>query len=216
MIYIIRFYQKNIKLWLLWLQQVKKNTRSDNTPRNVKQLRGFLGLINFYSKFSSKHAEETVPLLHLIKKGLQWKWDENTQCCFDKIKKLFSDATTLYFPDPKKPYYLETDASNYALGAILYHKNNKQEKKIITLASRTLKGPEISYFTTEKELLAIVCPGKDNVAADVLSRQHPEKSCEKKEKDTTQIYINALKYECSKELENNLKTYSKFNEKIHE
>ena len=37
-------------------------------PKNVKQLRGFLGLINFYSKFSSKHAEETKPLLNLIKK----------------------------------------------------------------------------------------------------------------------------------------------------
>ena len=55
-------------------------------PRNVKQLRGFLGLINFYSKFSSKHAEETVPLLHLIKKGVPWKWDENTQCYFDRVK----------------------------------------------------------------------------------------------------------------------------------
>ena len=63
---------------------------------------------------------------------------------------------TLYFPDPKKPYYLETDASNYTLGAILYQKNDKQEKEIITLAIRTLKGPEISYFTTEKELLAIM------------------------------------------------------------
>ena len=39
-------------------------------PGDVKQLRGFLGLVNFYSKFSSKHAEETVPLLHLIKRGV--------------------------------------------------------------------------------------------------------------------------------------------------
>ena len=39
----------------------------------------------------------------------------------------------------KKPYYLETDASNYALGAILYQRNEKQEKEIITLASRTRK-----------------------------------------------------------------------------
>ena len=56
------------------------------------------------------------------------------------------------------------------------------------------------------------CPGKDNVAADVqvLSRQHPEKNWEKKEKDTTQIYINALKYKCSKELENNLKNVQQF------
>ena len=54
------------------------------------------------------------------------------------------------------------------------------------------------------------CPGKDNVAEDVLSRQHPEKNWKKKEKDTIQIYINALKYECSKELENNLKNLQQF------
>ena len=78
------------------------------------------------------------------------------QSCFERVKQLFSSNITLYFPDPKKPYYLETDASNYALGAVLYQKNNRQEKEITTLTSRTLKGPELSYFTTEKELLAIV------------------------------------------------------------
>ena len=78
------------------------------------------------------------------------------QSCFERIKDLFSKSIILYYPDPKKPYYLETDASNYALGAILYQKNDKQEKEIITLASRTLKGPEKAYLTTEKELLAIV------------------------------------------------------------
>ena len=125
------------------------------------------------------------------------------------------------------------------------------------MASRTLKGPELSYFTTKKELLAIVwalqkfrtylqgahiinrtdhmaltflrtckftnarltrsilaiqdynitmehCPGKENIVADLLSRQHPEKEWEKKG-DIIKITINALRYECSKELENDLK-----------
>ena len=85
------------------------------TPKNVKQLRGFLGLVNFYSKFSSMHGEETVPLLHLVKKGAQWKWDGDMQGCFNRVKQLVSKTRTLYFPDPKKSYYLETDASNYAL-----------------------------------------------------------------------------------------------------
>ena len=76
------------------------------TPKNVNQLRGFLGLVNFYSKFSSKHAEETVPLLHFIKKGVPWKWDEDMQSCFNKVKKLLRKTITLYFPDRKKSYYL--------------------------------------------------------------------------------------------------------------
>ena len=119
-------------------------------------VRGLDHLVNFYSKFISKDAEETVPLLNLIKKGVPWKWDENMQRSFNKAKQLFCETITLYFPDPRKSYYLETDASNYALGAILYQKNDKNEKEIITLARKTLKGPEMSFFTTEKELLAIV------------------------------------------------------------
>ena len=85
-----------------------------------------------------------------------WKWDEETQTNFNRVKRLFCESVILYFPDPKEEYYLETDASNYALGAVLYQKNDKQEKEVITLASRTLKGPELPYFAIEKELLAIV------------------------------------------------------------
>ena len=55
-------------------------------PKNKKQLRGFLGFLNFYSKFSSKHAAETIPLLQLIKKGTTWKWDEEKQRSFGKLK----------------------------------------------------------------------------------------------------------------------------------
>ena len=55
------------------------------TRENVKQLRCFLGLVHFYSKFSNKHAEETVPLLNLIKKGVPWKWDEDMQGFFNIV-----------------------------------------------------------------------------------------------------------------------------------
>ena len=97
-----------------------------------------------------------MPLLHLIKKGTTWKWVEEMQNSLDRVKRLFCESVILYFPDPKKEYGLETDASKYALGAVLYQRNKNQEKEVITLASRTLKGPELSYFTTEKELLAIM------------------------------------------------------------
>ena len=55
-------------------------------PKNLKQLRGFLGLINFYSKFSSTHAEETVPLLHLTKKVVTWEWNKKMKKSFDRVK----------------------------------------------------------------------------------------------------------------------------------
>ena len=83
-------------------------------PRITKKLRGFLGLVNFYSKFSSRRASETILLLKLIKKGVRWKWDDEMQGSFKRIKDLFSDTIILYYPDPKNPYYLETDV----LGAL--------------------------------------------------------------------------------------------------
>ena len=43
-------------------------------PKNPKQLKGFLGLTNFYNKFTSKYAEKTKPLLQLLKKGTKFKW----------------------------------------------------------------------------------------------------------------------------------------------
>ena len=61
----------------------------------------------------------------------------------------------LYFPDQTKPYYLQTDASDYAIGAVLYQLD-LDSVKIIACGSRTLRVAERAYFTTEKELLALV------------------------------------------------------------
>lgn len=125
-------------------------------PRNVRELRGFLGVINFYAKFAQNYAKETVPLLKLVKKGIKWKWTSEQQEAFDRIKKIFVEVVTLAHPDPEKPYILTTDASEYALGAVLSQTNDDGQEQVIMFASRTLKGAEIAYFTTEKELLAVV------------------------------------------------------------
>lgn len=62
----------------------------------------------------------------------------------------------LYFPDPSKAFYLQTDASDYAFGSVLYQRGEDGETEIIACESRTLKGAEIACYTTEKEL-ALVC-----------------------------------------------------------
>lgn len=126
------------------------------SPRNIKQLRGFFGLVNYYSKFTSRHASATVPLLDLIRKGVKWKWGEAEEMYFKNIKELFCNEVILRYPDKNRPFYIETDASEYALGAVLCQKDDSGEMGVLQFASRTLKGAEIGYFTTEKELLAIV------------------------------------------------------------
>ena len=61
----------------------------------------------------------------------------------------------LAYVDKDKPFILTTDASNYAIAAILSQLNEKNEEQIVCFDSRTLKGSEINYFTSE-ELIAVV------------------------------------------------------------
>ena len=69
---------------------------------------------------------------------------------------LFINTIVLKHPLPNVPYQLLTDSSDYALGAILTQVYEDDNQKIVVCASRTLKGPEINYFTSEKEMLAII------------------------------------------------------------
>lgn len=124
-------------------------------PKNVKQLQGFFGLINFCSKFTEKHAQYSVKLRQLERKNIRWRWGEEEQFEFDRLKSLFVKERTLEYPVKGKPFFIFTDASDVAVGAALCQKDDNNEYKIIYMASRMFKGPELSYFTTEKELLAI-------------------------------------------------------------
>lgn len=95
-------------------------------------------------------------MLQLLKKGNKWRWEQRHQEALEKVKELFCSWIMLYFPDPHKSYYLQTGGSDYALGTVIYQLDDKQDIKIIACCSRALKGAEIAYYTTEKELLALV------------------------------------------------------------
>lgn len=115
-----------------------------------------MGLVNSYTRFTSKHAEATVPLLELLKKGTPWKWSQDKEDAFKRVKGLFCQSVFLSHPDVGRPYVLTTDASDYALGATLTQTDENGEAGVIAFAGRTLKGAEFGYRTTEKKLLAIV------------------------------------------------------------
>ena len=125
-------------------------------PRNLKELHGFLGLINFYTRFSKNHAAKIIPILELLKKGVKLSWNGDLERTFNEIKLLFSSSVILNYPDIKKPFYLQTDSSDVALGAVLFQLDEDGNPCPIIYASPTLKGAELAYYTTEKELLAIV------------------------------------------------------------
>ena len=75
-------------------------------PKNTKQLKGFLGLTNFYNRFTSKYAETTQPLHELLKGGRKFSWTREVNECFQRVKNLFINTVTLRFPRPNQRYYI--------------------------------------------------------------------------------------------------------------
>ena len=73
-----------------------------------------------------------------------------------EIRHRRNNCMMLAYVDKDKPFILRTDASNYAITAILSQLNDKSEEQIVCFISRTLKGSEINYFTSEKKLIAVV------------------------------------------------------------
>lgn len=125
-------------------------------PRTTKQLKGFLGLIGYYRKFIKNFAKITKPLTSCLKKDNSIDITNPDYInCFNHCKTLLTNEPILQYPDFEKPFVLTTDASNYAIGAILSQGPIGSDLPI-SYASRTLNEHEINYSVIEKELLAIV------------------------------------------------------------
>lgn len=130
--------------------------RNFPVPQKTKHLRAFLGLCNFYRKFCSQYSAATQPLNALLRKGVKWQWGRTEQEAFDNVKDLFLGAVVLHYPDTTKVFYVQTDSSGYGLGAELYQIQGDGSRGVIAFASKSLKGPELNYTTTEKELLGVI------------------------------------------------------------
>lgn len=124
-------------------------------PKTIKQLRRFLGMTSWYRKFIPQFSKTAAPLNNLLKKDTRWTWKEPQQTAFNELKQTLTAAPILQHPDFEKPFYLQTDASNYGIGACLFQKDGDKER-VVEYASRTLSDVEKRYSVSEKECLAIV------------------------------------------------------------
>ena len=88
-------------------------------PQNLKDVRSFLGLYGFYRQFIKGFATLAQPLNELLKKEVPWEWTSARQLAFETLKGRITQAPVLAMPDYEKPFELEVDMSNYALGAVL-------------------------------------------------------------------------------------------------
>ena len=124
------------------------------SPKNRKEIQKFLGLVSYFRNFIPMFAEICQPITKLLKKDVKFEWTNEAQNAFAQIKKEILSSGKLIFPDFEKPFVIQSDASNFSLGAVL-----GQEKEGIIypiyFASRGLSKTEAKYSTTKKELLAV-------------------------------------------------------------
>jgi hypothetical protein len=119
--------------------------------KNVHDVRSFLGLINYFQKFTEHYSETSVPLTNLTKKSHPWVWTGRCQDAFELLKQKLIEAPLLRTPNESLPYEVVMDASDLGLGGVLL-----QEGHPVAFKSKKLNDAELNYRTTEKEMLAVV------------------------------------------------------------
>ena len=124
-------------------------------PRNIKELRSFVGLCSYYRKIVDSFAAIAEPLHGLTKKGQKFIWDDRCQEAFDELKRRLISSPILGLPKDDGRYILDTDASDYSLGAVLSQVQDGQEK-VKAYASRLCSSAERNYNVTQREMLAVV------------------------------------------------------------
>jgi hypothetical protein len=124
-------------------------------PRKVKDVQSFLGFANFYRRFIYNYSDIVVPLTRLTHKDIRFQFDEEARSAFNYLKKAFTTAPILNHWIPDRPIIIETDASNYALAAILSIELEDGEIHPVAFHSRKFNPTELNYDVHDKELYAI-------------------------------------------------------------
>ena len=106
-------------------------------PENVRQVRSFLGLLNYYRKFLPNLATVLHPLNQLLEQGNQWKRTTESEEVFDKVKKLITSDMVLTHYDPGRALILACDALPVGIGAVLSHIMDDGSERPVAFASRT-------------------------------------------------------------------------------
>ena len=136
--------------------------RNFPTPQCCKDVKGFLGLVNFYRRHVPNLAAVARPLTALTRKDpatggtVQFNWSDGCERAFQELKERLATAPVLHPPDLSKPFYVWTDASLLGFGAVLEQLDDQGRRHPIAYASRQTNPAEAKYAPTQLEVAALV------------------------------------------------------------
>nr|GEU76241.1 DNA-directed DNA polymerase [Tanacetum cinerariifolium] len=145
-------------------------------PATVKGIRSFLGHAGFYRRFIKDFSKIARPMTRLLEKDTPFIFSQECVEAFQTLKRKLTEAPILITPDWDMPFELMCDAIDFAIGAVLGQRQDKNFRPI-HYANKTMTEAESNYTTTEKEMLAVEftfkvidTKGAENLAAVHLSR----------------------------------------------
>jgi len=128
------------------------------TPGSLTEVQSYLSFANFYRRFIKDYSKVARPLTELTKKkeAKKWAWNEEAEAAFLDLKKQFTTAPILSHFNATRPFIIETDASDFAIGAVLSQRVEENRLHLVAFHSQKFQPAEINYEIHDKELLAIV------------------------------------------------------------
>ena len=152
--------------------------RNFPAPKTKKEVQRFLGLANFNRKFFEGLAEVAKPLTDLTSAKVPFRWTEKEDAAFKEIRSRVTEQSELYIPDWNDQFYINVDASDFAMGAVLYQRDKSKEAHPIAYASKSFAKSQLNWSATEKELFGVIwttrkwdvyCTRKPIIRSDHLS-----------------------------------------------
>ncbi|SPC61966.1 uncharacterized protein UHOD_12133 [Ustilago sp. UG-2017b] len=132
-------------------------------PKSVHDVQVFLGFCNFYRKFIPQYSRTAYPLMQLLCKEAQsapFAWNNEAQHAFEQLRSAFGTDTILHHFDPTWPIIVETDASDFAVAAVLSQSFDQGTRHPIAFFSKKLDPAQLNYPIFDKEMFAIVAAFK--------------------------------------------------------
>jgi len=118
-------------------------------PKKIKDIQSFLRFANFYRRFIFNYSDIVIPLTHLTRKDTPWNFDDKCRMVFNTLKQAFTSAPILTHWVLNVQLIMETDASDYALAAILSIMTTDNEIYLVAFHSWTFSSLELKFAIFE-------------------------------------------------------------------